>query len=525
VLLHPLTRVGNDASLREAVEAAEGEASRVARIPWSGASGACEGAPANDYAMLGVASGCRTQETDIAVGCLELSSGVVFRKRDMSDVVIIGIGESARHLARIFDQSRLESVLASDDGSMDVDELVSRVLAARVVVVVVEGSNQDDTTSERLEVLAAAAAEGRRSGLRRHRDGRVRAVYGVSIDGAIASSRILYVIGKADWYYLSSPISASISMEGDAGAPSGQDALALVDNIGLLLWPAGERDRVPVYKCFLRGRRLLQSPLPDAPLPALEAPLNSPRATRMCLCVPTLSPPSVSDLNELPFVGILVPSFLRSVSESKAFSYVIYVGYDQGDPNFDVRGTEVWNVVRNHTRGTNVVVHPFRLPPTKGGIASIWNALMRAAYEDGCEYMYQSNDDVEFVSAGWTERFVAALQGSKIAPNFGIVGAQDLNNPIVMTQSCVHRTHQDILGSHFPHTIKNWHLDDWSSSVYGPEATFHLKDVHIRNTNRFGTRYTECREDERWFRNEVIKFGAMLSKWRLQNEKQQTYTH
>jgi len=53
--------------------------------------------------------------------------------------------------------------------------------------------------------------------------------------------------------------------------------------------------------------------------------------------------------------------------------------------------------------------------------------------------MYQSNDDVEFVTPRWPKRFVDVLNHSSVAANFGIVGATDLNNPIVMTQSFVHR--------------------------------------------------------------------------------------
>jgi len=31
----------------------------------------------------------------------------------------------------------------------------------------------------------------------------------------------------------------------------------------------------------------------------------------------------------------------------------------------------------------------------------------------------------------------------------------------------VHRTHTRIFGAHFPPVMRNWHLDDWISHVYG----------------------------------------------------------
>ncbi len=138
---------------------------------------------------------------------------------------------------------------------------------------------------------------------------------------------------------------------------------------------------------------------------------------------------------------------------------------------------------------------------------------MKAAYADGCDYLYQSNDDVSFVSSGWASHFVDALRASPLRANYGVVGGLDLNNHLVLTQSLVHRTHQTMFGSHFPPTIKNWHLDDWISTLYGPRATSHLKHVHIRNTNKFGTRYSECREDEKWLRKERERGQRTLARW------------
>eukprot|EP00960_Hanusia_phi_P043135 755877-Hanusia_phi.AAC.6 len=123
---------------------------------------------------------------------------------------------------------------------------------------------------------------------------------------------------------------------------------------------------------------------------------------------------------------------------------------------------------------------------------------MAAAWHDGCDYFYQSNDDVQFVTKAWARIFVETLKMNSFRTNFGVVGALDLNNNLVLTQSFVHRTHQQIFGSHFPMTIKNWHLDDWISQVYPQNSTF---------------RYAECREDKRWYENEVFRGRRLIENW------------
>lgn len=52
-------------------------------------------------------------------------------------------------------------------------------------------------------------------------------------------------------------------------------------------------------------------------------------------------------------IGILLSSLVKSVegSSKRDYTYIVYVGYDQGDALFDVRGQEVWNLVKNTTRG------------------------------------------------------------------------------------------------------------------------------------------------------------------------------
>ena len=112
---------------------------------------------------------------------------------------------------------------------------------------------------------------------------------------------------------------------------------------------------------------------------------------------------------------------------------------------------------------------------------------MKTAYADGCDYLYQSNDDVSFVSSGWASHFVDVLRASPLRANYGVVGGLDLNKHLVLTQSLVHRTHQTMFGSHLaPTTINNWHLDDrldvdlvWAPRDQPLEARAHAQHKQV----------------------------------------------
>ena len=84
------------------------------------------------------------------------------------------------------------------------------------------GEGGDDELLAKLVKYGSGSIAG---GLRRGANGAVRAVFFVCVDGYEPSQSVLEGVGRADWYQLASPISASVSMEGDAGAPSGQVSL------------------------------------------------------------------------------------------------------------------------------------------------------------------------------------------------------------------------------------------------------------------------------------------------------------
>mgnify|MGYP003347151417 CR=1 FL=1 len=66
-----------------------------------------------------------------------------------------------------------------------------------------------------------------------------------------------------------------------------------------------------------------------------------------------------------------------------------------------------------------------------------------------------------------------------------------------------HQNHYKIFKTHFPISMRNWHLDDWASNVYGPKRTVRVEGMFIRNTNAFGTRYDVCHEDKQILQREL----------------------
>ncbi|EKX33603.1 hypothetical protein GUITHDRAFT_120192 [Guillardia theta CCMP2712] len=435
----------------------------------------------------------------------------LLRPKPTNPVLIVGSSEASLELSRIFMNSRISSrhrpdiPFGSKHSHAEQDDV-------KVLVVIVTYSCQKDSVNYENQSLYQQVALLRSA--RKELSCFVLLLDGVELSRAASSSMAGCVFMRR-----SSPIRYSVSL--DADIPSQQDISKLVENVGIIVWPAGDRTRVPMAKCYLRLK--FKVPTPDR---NYSFPSHYHQRTKICLCVPTITPPGVSKVSALPFINTFLPSLVASISDDFSFEnyiFVVYVAYDQGDPLYDKNRSLIEQHTKDQTFNRPIFLKFYRMPPSKvisscfsetydttqGGIAFLWNSLMAAAWQDGCDYFYQSNDDVQFVTRAWAKTFVETLQTSLVRANFGVVGAVDLNNNLVLTQSFVHRTHQHIFSSHFPMTIKNWHLDDWISQVYPENATFRLKNVFIKNTNM----YAECREDKTWYENEVLRGRRLIQDW------------
>lgn len=173
----------------------------------------------------------------------------------------------------------------------------------------------------------------------------------------------------------------------------------------------------------------------------------------------------------------LFKSFLPSfeATKSEGFEYQIYIGMDDDD--------EFFLRYRDRLPGKVVAVSNCKHAP-----ARVWNILLKEAYEDGCDYMFQLADDVVLETSGWTEQFVDRLRSNR---NLGVVGPCHPKNyqlrkergmPFVLENAFVHRRHYDIFQTMYPPEIKNWYCDTWITEVYNGVLSHMFFDVIVQNT-------------------------------------------
>ena len=171
-------------------------------------------------------------------------------------------------------------------------------------------------------------------------------------------------------------------------------------------------------------------------------------------------------------------------------SFRVFVGYDSGDALFDNRTTLA--ALSAHMRATlpSVAFEPRRVHNPKQQPVPVLNALSRAAYDAGCDFMYHVDDDTEFVTPDWATQFESVLRGFA-PPLWGVVGPTcHEGNTAVLTHDFVHRTHLDLFRTHYPPPLTTWWFDDWISSVYGACNTRKLPNVVVRDhPERTGLRY------------------------------------
>jgi hypothetical protein len=208
----------------------------------------------------------------------------------------------------------------------------------------------------------------------------------------------------------------------------------------------------------------------------------------VCVLIPVSSRGQAWERAEDSFVVRMALRNARNTTEAGLYNYTYYVGYDKGDAFFD-NATTVGDLRRwfeaHVAGGARLRTVPIANPLQKPG--PVMNALSRGAYEDGCEFMYRINDDTEFLTP-WTSEFVRAL-GSFRPPNRGVVGPTCREgNTAILTHDFVHRGHLDLFGTHYPAELTDWWLDDWISSVYGPQSTLKLDSVVVRH-HVLSTRY------------------------------------
>lgn len=254
--------------------------------------------------------------------------------------------------------------------------------------------------------------------------------------------------------------------------------------------------------CYLHTREdLLFTPFQLKPKPVERKPEEKAQIW-IALGAPTTSkgtnPATLPD--GLPIMSIFIPSLLKTIptkAQDPKFVYRLYLAFDEGDTFYDNPTNQkiLLDKISQMTSAYSFSVKMVKSVQTFGWTTFLWNLVYQAALDDGFDYFYQVNDDLTFMTAGWSQKFTDVLKNNPVYPNLGVVGPRDLGNQRLFTQSFVHRTHYEIFGFLYPPIFKNWYSDDFITEVYRKaKSSFAMFDYTVQNTNAKGTRYSACAE-------------------------------
>jgi len=230
-------------------------------------------------------------------------------------------------------------------------------------------------------------------------------------------------------------------------------------------------------------------------------------APMIVICAATHSQSSWRSLDQTSLQKNLIPSIIRTISSADRSKYTfrLYLAADHDDDfwlrNRDKVETPDW---------LSVVVNFYEVPKHK----IPFNPMMRAAYNDGAEYMVRINDDSEFVTSDWVSKGAAKL-ASYTPSNVGMVGPNCLEgNSAIMTHDMVHRTHLDIFEYYYPEVFSAWWIDDWISKVYGPERSTKIMSWRVKHhTHKHGTRYAVQHHEKDKLDGELKNGQADIEDW------------
>jgi len=187
-------------------------------------------------------------------------------------------------------------------------------------------------------------------------------------------------------------------------------------------------------------------------------------------------------LEDTTLFSTFFPSFFTTYCSK--FKYTIYLVVDDDDliisrPDVREQITRYVSVMQN----TSVkFISSSGIP--KGWVTHMWNRAFTSAFDDGCDYFFQSGDDIVFRSNGWVSNSIKELQKRD---GVGLTGPLDYDrihcgskeslpggSRFIQTQSFVSRKHMEIFGFYFPEEIKNWFCDDWMTKVYFPKHFYQI---------------------------------------------------
>lgn len=256
---------------------------------------------------------------------------------------------------------------------------------------------------------------------------------------------------------------------------------------------------------------------------------------KIAILVPTTTNNTkFKNLNDTHLFKHLIPSLMNTLPEN--LQYSIYYAIDDND--------KIYNKVQNRKKLLNsqyykqftnkpfkINMKPFILTTKyihKGNVVAMWNMLFKKAYDDGCDYFFQTGDDIVFYQNEWLNICLKQIIANN---NIGTSAPNDINNMRILTQSVVSRKHMEIFNYYFPPEIINWFCDDWINEVYKSiNKLFTLKKhlclniggnprYDINNDTTFGNNYKVKFQNLKLKSGEVIKSDIEKLKKYIDNLK------
>ncbi len=243
--------------------------------------------------------------------------------------------------------------------------------------------------------------------------------------------------------------------------------------------------------------------------PGGAAPLARPI---VAVVTSTRSTSTSSDVLATDLFATLMTSINATVTarEWQAFDVRLYAAYDDDDTFWKTHGREM-QALWDTRLGAGQRKLKVRMVECKRVPKMIpWNAVARAAFEDGAEYFLRPNDDSLLVSPGWISLAIDALER---ADHYGVAGPVSHEaNLEILVHDFTNRAHFSVLGYYYPPMFKNWFLDDWITMIYGARL-FKFPEWHLTHLVR-ETRYSVFIPDEQQMLDTMRESRAALQSWR-----------
>ena len=263
------------------------------------------------------------------------------------------------------------------------------------------------------------------------------------------------------------------------------------------------------YKMSRRLKRIRKKIIIEKPLKLLKYYQNDKFSIGFIIPI-TSNKRNYQGVKDTDFFKILFTSFLKTVSSEPKYSYSFYLGYDDDD-HFYLNHLEEMNQHFDKVSGGKYKLEMHPMNGLKGKVGQIWTNLALIASKE-CDYLYQSGDDIQFLSSDWENVFITELRKKD---NIGVVGPWDTNHNDgrILTQSFVHVTHLQIFGFYYPSGIDNWYVDDWITNIYNQKP-----DTRINVKNSGGPPRYEVNNNKKNYLNILRETKPKLEKF-LQDEK------